>query len=171
MKILDLQDGKVIVSPEALNVPEFKAIWLRDLQKSKARALAELSYVYYLVNPNSPYANYSADKKRVILGEDMFSDPKYKPDDRVQEAIKKYESMIITSLTRLLNAVTNKIDELTEFLNNTPVTADTLKDILTIIGKAAVLVTEVTAIKSAVEKEQKTRGKVRGQIEVGDYER
>ena len=171
MRILDLKDGKVIVSAEALNVPEFNALYLRDLTKTKAQALAELSYVFYISDPNSPYANYSDDKKARMLGEDMFKDQKYKPDQRVIDAITKYKLLQETPISRLLKAVEAKTDELAEFLNNTPLTSATLKEILAVMEKATPLVTKAGELRAAAEKEQKVRGRVRGQIEIGDYER
>lgn len=171
MKILDLKEGKVIVSAEALNVPEFNAIYMRDLSKTKGTALAEISYVYYLCDFNSPYANYSTDKKAEMLGEDLFKDPKYVPDQRVKDAINKYKILQETPMSRLLQAVEDKTDELANFLNGTKLDISTLKDVMAIMEKASPLIAKAGELRAAVEKERKVRGQVRGKIEIGDYER
>lgn len=171
MKILDLKEGKVVINAECLGIPEFNALYTRDKDKLKARAFAEISYVYYITDPNSPYANYSEDKKRSMLGQDMFKDPNYKADKQVEEAIAKYKILIDTPLLRLLRAVENKTDEFAAYLTATPVTEESLKSILEVMKQATPLVVNAANIRKEAEKEQKVKGQVRGKIDIGEYER
>ena len=55
MDLFDLRDFTVTISPKALMVPEFKALWDRDKSNNKSTALSELAYVYYLSDFKSPY--------------------------------------------------------------------------------------------------------------------
>jgi hypothetical protein len=45
MDLFDLRDFTVTISPKALMVPEFKALWDRDKSNNKSTALSELAYV------------------------------------------------------------------------------------------------------------------------------
>lgn len=171
MKVLDLKDGKVIVSAEVLGIPEFGALYKRDKSQGKATALADISYVYYLVDPNSPYSNYTEDRRLEMLGQDLYKNPKHLPDKEVKEAIKKYKALIDTPLLRLLRAVESKVDELATFLSTTAVTEENLKLILDVLKNATPVVTVAGNTRREAEKEFKVRGQVRGKIEVGDYER
>lgn len=171
MKILDLKDGKVIISAEALGIPEFNVLYTRDTSKSKSKALAELSYVFYMCDFDSPYANFSDERKTEMLGEDLFKNPKYKPDEHVNKAIDKYKRLSETPISRLLRAIEDKTDELATYMRNTKLDSTTLKEVLEVMKSAAPLVTNAGVLRREAEKEQKVKGKVRGAIEIGDYER
>ena len=171
MKLLDLKEGRVIVNPEVLGIPEFGALYNRDKDKHKAKGLADISYVYYLADPNCPYSNYTEDKRESMLGQDLYKDPKFKPDAEIIKAIAKYKLLIDTPLLRLLRAVEAKTDELATYLSSTPVTDESLKAILDVMKNATPLVTNAANIRREAEKEMKVKGTVRGKVNIGDYER
>ena len=53
--LFDYKERNVIVSPEALLIPEFEEIYKRDKSKDKAKAIKELSYIYFISDYKSPY--------------------------------------------------------------------------------------------------------------------
>ena len=66
MKLLDLKNSRVVISPEALLIPEFQKIWEKDKSKDKEKALKELSYVYFICDYKSHYLT-SMGKERVRI--------------------------------------------------------------------------------------------------------
>lgn len=106
-----------------------------------------------------------------MLGQDLYKDPKFKPDAEIIKAIAKYKLLIDTPLLRLLRAVEAKTDELATYLSSTPVTDESLKAILDVMKNATPLVTNAANIRREAEKEMKVKGTVRGKVNIGDYER
>lgn len=152
-------------------IPEFAALYTRDKSKDKARAILELSYVYSLVDPNSPYANYSEAKRLEMLHLDLFKDPKFKPDGLIEAAKKRYIELTDTPLKRLLRASQAKIDEFADYLAKSKVTDATSTELLKIMGGLSTLVGNHSTLEQQIERDDVKRGRVRGQVTVGDYER
>ena len=47
MRILDIKNGKLEITPEALGLKYFKTLWDRDKSKDKTKAYNDILYVYY----------------------------------------------------------------------------------------------------------------------------
>lgn len=124
-----------------------------------------------MADSNSPYSNYTEDRRREMLGQDLYKDPKFKADPQIEAAIAKYKILSDTPLLRLLRAVEDKMDQFADYLSKTPVTDESLKSILDVMKNATPLVVNAANVRREAEKELKVKGKVRGQIEIGDYER
>ena len=58
MELFIIEKNKVIASPEALLIKEFKDIWDSDKFLSKDRAVSELAYVYFTTDYKSIYQSY-----------------------------------------------------------------------------------------------------------------
>ena len=116
MNLFDLRDFNVTISPKALMVPEFKALWDRDKSNSKGTALSELAYVYYLSDFKSPYL-LSLDISIVeyTVAKDFMKDESYKPDKVIKEAINKYKSLQETPSMRLLKSSLVTVSKLTDY--------------------------------------------------------
>ena len=94
MRLFNLKDGKVIIEPEALTIPEFEKIWEYDRAASKSRARAELSIVYHMCDFNSPYFNYSEGQRYELLKKDFITqDEKYVLTKRLKDAFAKYREL------------------------------------------------------------------------------
>ena len=103
MKLFDLKNSRVIISPEALLIPEFERLWRRDTSKNKEKALKELSYVYFTCDYKSPYlTSMVRDKVRLVVAKDFMKDTKSRPDPGMEEAIEKYKDLQVTASMRLL---------------------------------------------------------------------
>lgn len=55
MKLFKLEGYKLNISPEAFALLPFKKIWTRDKTSKKEKAIAELSYIYFMADPRSDY--------------------------------------------------------------------------------------------------------------------
>lgn len=161
MKIFNLKENKVIIDPEILTIPEFKKIWENDKSKTKINAILEFTYIYHICDSDSPYSNFSDDKKKSHLGLDLFNDAKYKPNKVIEEAANKYLELKETPLQRLLKAAQNKIDDIVTYLNNTPYSEDSAKTINDIYKNISSYVAQEEKLKSAVEKEKMGEGSKR----------
>ena len=119
--MFDLVDYKITVSAASLNVPEFKAIWKRDKNRTKVNAHAELSYVYYMCDYKSEYRNYPEGERTKEIKEAFITKQlgeKWKPDKVVQAAMDRYISMQETPSLRYLKSQEAMIDKVTDYMNS-----------------------------------------------------
>jgi hypothetical protein len=60
MRLLKFEGYNITVEPEALLIKSIRKVWSRDRSAGKAKALLELGYIYFMVDPRSTYS-YIAD--------------------------------------------------------------------------------------------------------------
>jgi hypothetical protein len=107
-----LEQGKVVnINPKVLLIPEFQRLWIQDKSHNKAKALREFAFIYFMADFQSEYNAYGLDKEEQIA-DDIFGDPKYRPNDSMMEAIGKYEKLQQTHSLRMLKAIQSQADRL-----------------------------------------------------------
>lgn len=172
MKLFKYEAYRVNISEEALALKPFKQLWNRDRTVNKDRAIAELSYVYFMEDPASDY-QYLVDRdersKAIIEGEGLSSS--WKPDKMVKEAMDFYASFKTTSA--LILEDTRKVAEnLRRALPTLDITEEddkgrpkhTIASITKAIRELNVLVKELAETERIIAKEMaETNGRVRGQ--------
>lgn len=171
MKLFRYENYKVTISEEALALKPFKKLWDRDKSKSKDKAIAELSYTYFMEDPASDY-QYLVDReersKAIIEGEGLTN---WKPDKLVQEAMEFYASFKTTSAL-ILEDTRYAADNLRKSLRNIDLEATdekgrpiyTVASIISAIKQVPQLVKELSEAERAVAKEMsENAGRVRGQ--------
>lgn len=172
MKLFKYEGYKVVISEEAYALKVFRQIWNRDKTASKDRAIMELGYIYFMIDPRSDY-QYIVDtddrSKAIIEGEGLPS--KWKPDKCVIEAMKFYESFKTTSA--LILEDTRKVAEnLRKALPTINIMEEddkgrpkyTISSITKAIRELNVLVKELAETEKVIAKEMaESNGRVRGQ--------
>ncbi len=176
MKLFRYEQYKVTISEEAFAMKPFKQIWNRDKSQSKDRAIAELSYIYFMQDPRSDY-QYLVDEderaKAIIEGEGL--PPDWKPDKWVKEALKFYNQFKSTSAL-LLEDTRFMIDQYRKKLRNMALngfeglTVKELKDINALIKNIPGLVKDLDEAEKALSSEMRNQGKMRGQGEKTIFE-
>lgn len=146
VKLFELKQGSIsLAKDEVLLIPEFQFIYKRDKGspgdsegRKKLRAFKEFSYIYYIADIDSP-CNAQGMKGREaheFAVRNSGLETKYKPDDHIKGAIKKYKELTVDInrelITTLLGIFRNtllrvkKIDEsLNEFLDGPVSVSDT----------------------------------------------
>jgi hypothetical protein len=167
MKVFDIVEGKVALTPEVLLLPETQVI----VDKYKKDAISALSYVYFMTDPHSPYSELDERIKSDVVARDFPG--KWNPRDlEIQIAVnamrEKYGEL---PEDRMLRAAKIAADMAAEELQGI---ADTVKGdikalevlfkILEKIGGPAKALSEARAARDkAHASEQKVRGgKARG---------
>lgn len=172
MKLFKYEQYKVTISEEALALKPFKKIWDRDKTKNKDRAISELSYIYFMIDPRSDYQYLTDEEERslsIIEGEGL---PKtWKPDKLVQEAMNFYASFKTTSVL-ILEDTRHAADNLRKSLRDIDLEAKddkgkpiyTVSSIISAIKQVPQLVKELAEAEREVTKEiTEAGGRVRGQ--------
>ena len=174
MKLFKYEGYKVVISEEAFALKVFRQIWNRDRSVNKDKAIMELGYIYFMVDPRSDY-QYIVDKdersKAIIEGEGLPEN--WKPDKVVIEAMQFYSSIKSTSAL-LLEDTRVAIDKVRQFLKTVDLEAldekgkpiYTINSITSTIKMIPQLIKDLDDAEKAIKADmQNTSGKVRGQKE------
>ena len=178
IRLFQYEGYEVKVSPEALLLAPFKAIYKRDKHKDKTLAKQELAYIYFMADPRSDY-QYIIDeevrKEEVIKGLGMPE--KWKPDEAIKRAIVFYESFkpISAGLLEDTRVAVNKLREMLreidlkkEDSNHKPVY--TLNTVTATIKQIPSLVKDLDEAERTLAQEIAQSNKVRGAAEKHIYE-
>tara|TARA_R100001463_G_C3450119_1_gene213573 strand:+ start:160 stop:705 length:546 start_codon:yes stop_codon:yes gene_type:complete len=179
MRLFDLKDRNVIISPEALLIPEFKALWTRDKSKEKLKAMRELSYIYFICDYKSPYRDsYALSRLEAMVCKDFMKDEKYTPDAKVSAAKSKYKELQKTPSMLLLDASLQTVNKLTDYLQNIDLTERDKNDkpiykpsdVTSSLKNIGGIVESLSKVKESVEKEMSEQASLRGQRKKGNRE-
>ena len=175
MKLFKYEGYKVVISEEAFALKVFRQIWNRDRSVNKDKAIMELGYVYFMIDPRSDY-QYIIDRdersKTIKEGEGLKST--WQPDGTVKEAMKLYASFKTTSAllledTRaLVDGYRNKLRDLTSDMSELDV--KDVKELGAIIKQVPSMVKDLDEAERALAKEIAQSDKVRGAQEKSIYE-
>ena len=181
MKAFDIEAGNVVLSPEFIAVPQFKAIWNRDKSKNKHKAYNELSYVIFLCDNTvaNPYRQIADDDRSIMLKRDIFGNEEYKIDEKLEKAIETLTTMKETTSSRLLKSAKIAADKLADYFEN-KVNFDDLdingkplysaKDLASNLGAVGKIIESLKKLEEQVVKEQADGGLARGGAEIGVFE-
>jgi hypothetical protein len=170
MKIFDLVDNKVTFDTAILLVPEFKTLWDKDKTKNKDLAFKQFLYIYFIMDSASPYSNFPEEKKKVAVAQDLLKG-EVTDTPELKVAMDKYRELSETPTQRLLNSVKYKIDEIAQYLQNTPYTDDNATAQLKSIESTSKLTAQLTILQDAVNKEKSTASEKRsGEKRTRKYE-
>jgi len=168
-KLFDIENGKVIMNPTTLWIPEFKKIWDRDKTKAKNKAQQEISYVVFKHGFHSPYNAYSEkDREGKILNDYFKNTPDWEPDEIVNAAEKKYIELQDSAALRLLKATKQALEVIEEFFLTA--TASDVDKVVKSAKELGGLVQSLNKLELQVQKEQKEASSVRGDAEIGMFE-
>jgi len=168
-RLFDIVNGKVIMNPTALWLPQFKKIWDRDKSKYKGRAVNEISYIVFRYGFHSPYSAYSEDEMERKILEDFFpEEPNWKPDEDLQIAIKRYRELQDSVALRALRAAKVGLDKAAEYFQN--VSYEKAGEILRNAKELGPTVKSLDILTKQVEKEQMEHSSVRGGEGIGLFE-
>ena len=173
MKLFKYEGYKVVISEEAFAIKIFRQIWNRDRSVNKDKAIVELGYIYFMVDPRSDYQYLIDDEERskaIIEGEGLPEG--WKPDKLVEEAMSFYSSLKPTSAL-LLEDTRAVIDNIRKSLRafsfedmEDKDKVNAIKSITSTIAAIPKLIKDLNEAEKAIKADmQESTGKIRGQKE------
>jgi hypothetical protein len=163
MKDLITVDGtKVLPSPYALTIPEFKTL-----------KIEELSAVYFFVDHRSPYSVYEEkdrwDQIKTVLR--VSATPK------VLAGVDKYKELSETSATKLLKSARESVTKLEKYFKDVDLTAMDdngkpifhAKDLISNLSNMAKVVQGLDDLEELVKKQQQKDNPNRGGVVTNKY--
>lgn len=173
MELFIIEKNKVIASPEALLIKEFKDIWDSDKSTSKDRAVSELAYVYFSTDYKSIYQSYPEGEIRDNkIKEDIIRDTKWKSSELINKAIKKYEELQETPTLRMLKGARKAANVITSYYENLEedkIDGRTVTSITTSLSKIGEVVDSLDKLEQQIRRETKG-GKSKGDREINPFE-
>ena len=178
MKLFKYEGYKVVISEEAFALKVFRQIWNRDRSVNKDKAIMELGYVYFMVDPRSDY-QYLVDEdersKAIIEGEGLPNN--WKPDKIVTEAMEFYSRFKPTAAL-LLEDTRYAVDKLRKLLREIDLNQlddkgkpiYTLNSITATIKQVPSLAKDLDEAEKTLASEMRSEGKMRGQGEKTIFE-
>jgi len=169
MKVFDIKDHNVFITPETLSIEIFKNIFTKDKSKDKTYANDAITFIYHTSDSNSPYADHSLEEKDARVIEEVLVDKKFKVTKEIDEARSIYKRLVLSPLERLLESTKNSIQDITDYLNEKTIDPDELKTKLDMMSKFSKFINEYQGLEKTVKKEKEaTKGRVRGDVDIED---
>jgi len=176
--MFDIKDHKIIVKPEVLNIPTIHNLYKRDKSDKKEKFHSEVSYIYYMYDFNSPYANYP-ESERELQVKKSFLKLEWEPDQDVIEAIEEYKRAKETTSMRLLYGAKFAAEKLTDYFKGIDFTLTddsgrplyTAKDVAANLAAVGKIIESLNKLEEQIQKEIKDTSKIRGGGVASKYER
>ncbi len=170
MRVIELQDNIIKISPEALGLAFFKVLWSRDKSKNKEQAHKDISYVYYFSDFNSPFYIHPPDQREGLIKEFALDDKAFKVDKDIEAAIVAYETLNKTPSMRMLEATIIAINKMDTYLRKVDYDTDDIDKVAKFIERLPMLMNSVNTAMEICKKETVGNTKVRGNATVGMFE-
>jgi hypothetical protein len=167
MEIFTVVDGKIVLNPNCLLIPELKAI-----NEAYEDPLPAYAYVNYMTHPDSPYHNLPIDKKQQVVSDDVGGDFGLE-DPEIESAIAKLDELYFTPVQDYYEGQKNAMHVVGRYLKN-------LKESALLAGREGNLGQIISMQKEAgktmdsflkLEKlwKEQVQQKLRGNAELGEY--
>jgi hypothetical protein len=171
MKLFKWENWKLHISEEAYLIAAFKAVIDRDKSANKDRAMKELGFIYFFIDPRSDYSfitDLAERKASILLQQGMPTN--WEPDAVVKQAMDTYKFLVQTSSSILLEETRSMIDKIKEYLSTLDLNSKDDKGkplypvstIISAIKQIPQLAKDISEAEVAINKEIEEAGRIRG---------
>lgn len=177
MKILSIENNKLVISPESLVIDSFRKIWDRDKGKNKEGAMLDLLYIFLKGSVDSPLFSLP-EKEREEQIFKFYIKQKYVPDRLVMSALQEYKEISMTPGMRLLEGAYMLLSNLENYFrtanfierdeNGKPVFS--AKEAVSNLKEVGAVLLSLNKLKETVHKESAESFKNRGGADTGEFE-
>lgn len=180
MQLLQINKGKLEISPQALGIKLFKKIW--DKHKDKNKSIQELSYVYFMMDKTNEIkfwaiGDWKERSSKVI--EHVFGKiSKWKPDKDVEAVINFWKENMASYSEVFLEDVMVGADKIREYLRNVDLTdlddkgkpIHDINKLRDLIQKVPDILKSISNLQKTIEEEQRQKSGKLGDRQKGMYE-
>lgn len=171
MRIIDLIDSKIVISPEALCISPFSELWQSDKSKEKTLATNQIKYIWFYSDFNSPYFIHPDKDRHNLIISDVIKDKKFSVTKDIKEGIEKYTSLHLTPAMRMLDAANSVIFKMEEYYRSIDFAGeDDPEKVIKIINLMPKTVQSLNDALKQCKSEESHGTKVRGNADVGMFE-
>lgn len=188
MSLFKLEGFDVVVDPELRVINEFRLLIAEDKDRNKKNAVTWFAYIYHMYDYKSPYQLYDTRERHLRVCKDLNLPADFKPSDRHDMAIAKYQELrttptvktlittrqALTSAEKAIQALTLKIEHLlAEVDDESDTVSEAVKGVtklLEIAERLPKMSDIITNLEDKVKKEQSGESKLRGGGTKGMFE-
>lgn len=176
MRLISVENYELKVADEALLIRPIRRLWNQDRSERKEKFYQQLSYLYFMVSPQSSYSYLLSEEERhkaVIEQEGLPKD--FQPSALLKEAMEIYKAHTITPSQQLLNAALNAAHTVSEFLNDPTILRQEddkgrpkyqISSITTALKNVEGIVASLQNLQKKVDQELEEASKARGTQEL-----
>lgn len=179
MKLIIVENYELKIADEALLIRPIRRLWNQDRSMRKESFYQQMSYLYFMVSPQSTYS-YILDmderSKTIIEQEGLPED--FHPSQLLIEAMNIYRQHTITTTQKMLEAALVSADKVSKFLRDVDLTEEDDKGrpkyqvstITAALKNVEGIVSTLQNLQKKVDQELEDAGKARGtqELTVGD---
>jgi len=171
MNLFEMNDGMLIVSPEALGITVFNTLWTRDKTKTKKKALDEFSYIYFFCDFKSDFADLVNEKERHdAIVDSVIENKAWTPDPVVKAAMQLYLERSSTVTSTMLDDAKQAVSKISTFIrsvnllerdkNDKPI--HSAKGVAAVIKDMSGIIEGIAALEAKVKREQDEESTMKG---------
>lgn len=168
-RILEYEDGRVKVTPEAYTIPEIHSLIVKHGDDGVEPYLAYVSHLSY---PDSPYKNLpEAERPEAALYDVKETLGEFDEDDElIEPAIKRLRGLWESAQTQMADEMEEELHRWRKYLRETPFIGGmegNLRDRLAFTDKVEKISAAAANIRKVADSEISTR--MKGNNEMGEY--
>jgi len=183
MKLLTIENGRVIITPEALGINLFKNIWEMDTDPQKGNATRLLTYVTFMCYPGkeNPFYGEPEETRGSKVKMELYGNANKEDTEFMMLGVVRYKELLTMASPAypLLEASLIAANKLKNYLLNFNLEERTdsgaavikPKEITATLKEIASTVTSLQELRNKVISELTESSKTRKDREPGDYER
>lgn len=180
MKLFTVEGEYVSPNPEIRNIYPFGEIIKRDRGskgdsqgRKKLRAVKELTFIYHMEDPLSPYATWADEHREKAIIDALF-DEEWEPDDLVKEGMKRYRELTESQASKLLRSARKSINKMDDYFANfdpehTEDAGKAVKDLIANISKLESLIEGLDKLEERVKKQKQGEKQIKAGVKATKY--
>lgn len=169
-KILDLKDGKIVISPECLAITPFKELWESDISKTKSLATNKIKYVWFYSDYSSPYFQQPEEVRQKMIILDVIRDKDFKVTKDIKDCIAKYKELSSTPAIRMVESANILAGKMESYFKDVDLAAVDVKKVTDIFINMPKIVSSLKEAEKKCMEEVNNGVKVRGNASIGMFE-
>jgi hypothetical protein len=175
LHLFDIVGGDVVIHADLLALPPFEKVWTNDKTANKERANKVIRFIILCDYWNSPYYKTISDDhlREEKLKAQIFSNKDSKLSLEEQECRDEYKKLLETRNVKMLKAMMNKLDSISNYYEQSLAEElDEKKIQLLLAGMEKVkgVMQTLDFLEKSVKAEELDTSKVRGDAKINPYE-
>ena len=170
MKIIDLVDGNIVITPEALCISPFSELWQKDKSKGKALAINQIKYIWFYSDFNSPYFQHPESDRHNLVLMDVIRDKSFELTKEVKEGIDKYKQLTDSPAIKAVESAFIFINKIQDYFKTVDLHEVDATKVSALFSNMPKIVAALNEAKKAAYAEETSSTKIRGGATLGQFE-
>ena len=171
MKLLKYENYQVVPTEECFMIKPLRELFNEDTSTDKELFMQQISYLYFMVDPRSPYMDIlDTEDREEKVKIDCGLDANFTPSEKLGDSMKYYKDITTTTSMKVLNSMRTSIIKIWDYRDNIDLYAEdkqgkpkyNIDKIISAIDKAPQLAKRLQETEKLVAQEITETSRVRG---------